>query len=232
MQATIAPRARVPGRIAILGAILGLHLVVFAWLGLTSVPQLSAPAAPSPFVIELQPRSPRADRSRSAPRPALASPPVPRDTLLRPNETASALPFQRLAPGMLPSPPSSPITTAPPPTVPDAAIARALRNSTLGCRLGGSGPADRDLCERVLAEAAARAGPIRGTGNPTRDARFAAEGAEQLARFEDKRKPLKPYSRAEPCPGSPNPSDDCALTIQGRIWSNRDGWFPDLPRPH
>lgn len=232
MQPTIAPGARVPGRIAILGGILGLHLVVFAWLGLTSVPQLSAPAAPSPFVIELQPRGPLAAGWPPAPRPAQASPHVPRDASLRPNETVSALPFQRLAPGMTPSPPSSPATTAPPPAVPDGAIARALRNSALGCRLGGSGPADRDRCERVLAEAAARAGPVRGTGNPTRDARFAAEGAEQLARFEDKRKPLKPYSRAEPCPGSPSPSDDCALTIQGRIWSNRDGWFPDLPRPH
>lgn len=231
MQPTIAPGARVPGRIAVLGGILALHLVVFAWLGLASVPRLSAPAAPSPFVIELQPRSPRAYGSRPTRDSAMAQPPVPRDAPLRPNDTVSALPFQRLAPGMTPSPPSSPAATAPP-AVPDAAIARALRNSALGCRLGGSGPADRDRCERVLAEAAARAGPVRGTGNPTRDARFAAEGAEQLARFEDKRKPLKPYSRAEPCPGSPNPSDDCALTIQGRIWSSQEGWFPDLPRPH
>ncbi|MDB5421005.1 MAG: hypothetical protein JWR59_952 [Brevundimonas sp.] len=232
MRPAIAMRAQVFGRLSILGAILGLHLVVFAWLGLTSVPRLSAPPDLSPFVIEFQPRSARADGSSPAPHLGPASSPVPRDARLRPHETAAAVPFQRLAPGLTPSPPLGPVGKAPPSTAPDAAIAHALRNSALGCRLGTSGLAEQDRCDRILAEAAARAAPIRGTGHAQRDARFAAQGAEQLARYEDKRKPLKPYSRAEPCPGSPRPSDDCAVTIQGRIWSSQDGWLPDLPRPH
>lgn len=222
-------RAPRPSRLVVLTAILALHLLVFGWLGLSSVPPLSAPEDPSPFVIELLPRSAPANADAAPIPTAPVLPPARPLVPFQPRSPALAAPAGRAAPGLAlsPAPPQAVIEPAP-----SAAVFGALRNSALGCRLGRSTSADQDRCDRALAEAAARAAPVRGTGDPGRDARFAAEGAEQLARYEDKRKPLKPYSRAEPCPGSPSPSDDCAFTLQGRIWSSRDGWLPDLPRPH
>lgn len=84
-------------------------------------------------------------------------------------------------------------------------------------------------CDQVFAEAAARSGTITGTSNPARDAQFAALGDQALADYDRRRAPLKPNSRATPCPESPNPGDPCAFTIKGRIWSSRDSWLPDLP---
>lgn len=228
-------------RIAILGGCVILHVGVLAVLGLTAIEQANpAPSDDQPlFVIELTPRLRLQGPDSRAPTPSSAEPesraltaaaavppspgsPVPTPPVPR----AQAEPVH--PPGALGLPGAAPLPVSPG----DAAIARSLRNGALGCRLGRSSPADQDRCDRATAEATDRAAPISGSGAPGRDARFAALGAEALARYEDKRKPLKPYSRAEPCPGSPRPSDDCALTLQGRIWSNRDGWLPDLPRPH
>ena len=214
-----------------------LHLGVLSWLGLAAIErQNNTPLDQTPFVIEMSPRlrlsapaSHAAEVNTALPTTGrMASGLAPAFATKRPDDDRPSQPQPRLT-QTLPEITTSG-ATGPAPPAGDAAIARALRNG-LGCRLGRSSPADQDRCDRVLAEAAARAGPIRGTGNPDRDARFAALGAEALARYGDKRKPLKPYSRAEPCPGSPNPGDDCAFSIQGRIWSNRDGWLPDLPRP-
>ena len=84
-------------------------------------------------------------------------------------------------------------------------------------------------CEQVFGETAASTPPIAGTGDPVRDARLAALGDQALADYERRRAPLKPNSRANPCPESPNPGDPCAFNLKGRIWSSRDGWLPDLP---
>ena len=100
-----------------------------------------------------------------------------------------------------------------------------------GCRLTPGRPASAEPlpCEQVLAETAASTPPIAGTGDPARDARLAALGNQALADYERRRAPLKPNSRANPCPESPNPGDPCAFSLKGRIWSSRDGWLPDLP---
>ena len=49
---------------------------------------------------------------------------------------------------------------------------------------------ERAICDERFAERAAAAAPIEGTGNPARDARFAAEGARALAEYEARRRPL------------------------------------------
>lgn len=84
-------------------------------------------------------------------------------------------------------------------------------------------------CDQIFAEAAARSGPIAGTGNPARDSQFAAIGDGALADYDRRRAPLNPNSRANPCPDGPSPGDPCAFAVKGRIWSSRDGWLPDLP---
>jgi hypothetical protein len=108
------------------------------------------------------------------------------------------------------------------------------RTSALACRsLSRTLTVEEQaICDDRFARAASGAGRVTGTGNAARDARFAAEGAAALQTYEQRRLGLKPNSRANPCPGSPNPSDPCAVSIQGRIWSDRDGWFPDLPGRH
>lgn len=108
------------------------------------------------------------------------------------------------------------------------------RTSTLACRnLARTLTLEEQaVCDERFIQAASGASRINGTGDPARDARFAAEGAAALARYEQRRLGLKPNSRANPCPEGPNPSDPCAFAIQGRIWSDREGWFPDLPGKH
>lgn len=71
--------------------------------------------------------------------------------------------------------------------------ARALRTSPAGCRSTAIlSPGERAICdERFNARAAEGATrPITGTGNAERDARFAREGARELQRYEQQRRPL------------------------------------------
>lgn len=207
------------------------HVAVLSLLGVNLAGRYDSAAVSGdiPLYLDIEPRPWLAgETARRAALPVAS----PAQGPARPDQRADdvAPPSARLSEE--PAPPSlapAPLQAAEP-TV--EAFARALRNSALGCRLGGLSPEEQERCDRRLAEAAGRAAPIQGTGQPDRDARFAAQGADALARYEDKRRNLKPYSRAEACPGSPNPSDPCAFAIQGRIWSSRDGWLPDLPRPH
>ncbi|MFN5082292.1 MAG: hypothetical protein ACK5DK_05670, partial [Brevundimonas sp.] len=71
-------------------------------------------------------------------------------------------------------------------------MARALRNSGVGCRLRRETltAAERAACDEAVGQAAARAAPITGSGDARRDARFAAEGAAALAQYEARRAPL------------------------------------------
>jgi len=71
-------------------------------------------------------------------------------------------------------------------------MARALRNSGVGCRLRRETltAAERAACDEAFGTAAARAAPITGSGDARRDARFAAEGARALAQYEARRAPL------------------------------------------
>ncbi len=86
----------------------------------------------------------------------------------------------------------------------NTALARSMRLSPSGCRAmaGRLSPEDQAVCDTRMASAAARAPTIVGTGNPERDAQLAAEGAAEIARYENRRAALKPNSRAAPCPGA------------------------------
>ncbi|MNH49760.1 hypothetical protein D3C73_13420 [compost metagenome] len=87
--------------------------------------------------------------------------------------------------------------------------ARALRTSPAGCpstrvlRPGEQAVCD-DRFNARAAEGAAR-GPITGSGNAERDARFAREGTREMQRYEAQRRPLSGGVGVMPpqdCPGS------------------------------
>lgn len=72
------------------------------------------------------------------------------------------------------------------------AIGRSLRTSPIGCdmRDGRMTAAEQQLCDERFNARAGVARPITGTDNPERDARFAREGAQALAQYERRRRPL------------------------------------------
>lgn len=72
------------------------------------------------------------------------------------------------------------------------AVGRSLRNSPIGCdmRDGRMSAAEQQLCDDRFNQRAGMARPLTGTDNPDRDAVFAREGAQALAQFERRRRPL------------------------------------------
>lgn len=91
----------------------------------------------------------------------------------------------------------------------DGRNARALRTSPAGCpstrilRPGEQAVCD-DRFNARAAEGAAR-GPISGSGNAERDARFSREGAREMQRYEAQRRPLSGgvgVAAPADCPGS------------------------------
>ncbi len=71
-------------------------------------------------------------------------------------------------------------------------IARSMRAAGVGCHPPSRQltPAEQADCDRRLAEAARSAPTARGSGDRERDARFAAQGARELAQYEARRAPL------------------------------------------
>jgi hypothetical protein len=215
-------------RAAVLIGSVVLHVAILAAIGL-ELARTGAPPIPTEDTVYLD-MAPRPRLAGETPR--LSSPSAVVTPEIRPGARHVAAPTDNaIAP---------PVSTEPgiveaQPDAPEAldqrqAIARALRNGALGCRLGRSEATEPDRCAGAFAEATAGARPIAGTGDSARDARMAADSAAALANYERRRAPLKPYSRAEPCPGGADLMGRCPpISIQGRIWSSRDGWLPDLP---
>ena len=191
-------RGRAPAVVA--GSLL-VHLAVLGLLGLRAV-RLDVPVAERVLLVELEPRpllsgealrSPRPAPAASDARPAAgaATPsPAPSDR----REAADArpdAPVPRLAapvPDALAPPADVDPWRVRPRTLGDR-IGQGLRTRGPGCAFRGElTAAERTICDE---QAAARVGPaISGTGDPGRDARFAAEGARALARYEARRRPL------------------------------------------
>lgn len=192
-------------RPAIVAVSLGLHLLVLGLIGLRSF-GLDAPAGPieRTIYVEIEPR-PLLPGEVARVRPPPARPEAPSQSLpdagaaaaqadpFRRPEDEDDQPAPRLAAPGAPAPPAD-VGTAPwrvrPETLGDR-VGRGLRTSPVGCaspRL--LTPAERAICEDHMAERAAAAAPIEGTGNPERDARFAREGARALAEYEARRRPL------------------------------------------
>ena len=116
--------------------------------------------------------------------------------------------------------------------------ARPTLRRGLNCGVPSLAPGtvpDQAVCDQRFGAAAARARPV-GEARLTaaearREVRFARDGAAALGAFEERERPLAPNARARGCPAGPSPREECEVSISGRIWSSRDGWFPDLPRP-
>jgi hypothetical protein len=70
-------------------------------------------------------------------------------------------------------------------------VGRGLRTRGPGCATPGLlSAAERAICDDRFGQRAAAAAPVAGTGNPERDARFAREGAQRLADYDRRRRPL------------------------------------------
>lgn len=147
----------------------------------TPAPAPTAAAAPSIPAPALPARRPAKDKDEDEAASGPPAPPIPR----------MAMP----APGGAPAPAASGVTDAWRfnPEGQAGRNARALRTSPAGCPSTGMlTPSERAICdERFNARAAEGAQrPITGTGNAERDARFAREGAREIQRYEQQRRPL------------------------------------------
>ena len=201
-----AERARKP---ALIAASVALHVAVLGYMALRNfeapaLPGLSTPVTVIP--VELVPRPLLKDEAPREPAPAAATetlapaasaaapvlvPPRGRDK--QDEDQTPAAPAGRVAaaaPDGTPAPPSGAWQVRRE-TLNDA-IARSLRQGVPGCRMMRDrlSAAEQVQCDSRFNEAAGRAAPLRGTGNPERDARFAAEGARELRRYEQRRRPL------------------------------------------
>ena len=104
----------------------------------------------------------------------------------------------------------------------------ALPGPVLTCRSNALSSSDRQECAERLAAGANAAARISGSGAPGRDAGFAAQGAEEMARYEAKRAPLGQPD--EPECTTMGPITDCGVSIKVKLFSSRDGVLPGLRR--
>ena len=77
------------------------------------------------------------------------------------------------------------------PGTPGDRMGRGLRTRGPGCASPDLlSAAERAVCDDRFGQRARVAPPVAGTGNPERDARFAGEGAQRLADYDRRRRPL------------------------------------------
>lgn len=187
---------------ALLAASVLLHVAVLGplslrWLGgpppvvVREQPVILLDIAPRPLLPDERPRPPAAAAvplpAPAAGRPVARRPEAPRVRLRPDDETDRALQGPEAPAGV-----AVPRDWTVQPEATGDRMARALRNSGVGCRLRRETltAAERAACDEAFGQAAARAAPITGSGDPRRDARFAAEGARALAQYEARRAPL------------------------------------------
>lgn len=186
---------------AMVAASVGLHGLVLGYLALTTVGVgIVSPDLPRIFIpLQLEPR-PLLPGERAR----VPTPPPPRTmTAARTAPAAATATRRKPEEDEAPPPPPVPRLALPAPGAPaidDAWQVRPrlpgaggnLRAGSLGCRLGRNRltPAEQAACDDRFGAAALGAAPITGSGNPARDAQFAAEGARALAAYERRRRPL------------------------------------------
>ncbi len=218
-----SPHRRAQGRrLALAGGSILIHgLLLAPLMYLTARPPVYvADTGPAPLYLEIEPRPLLPEERPRQPTLAASTPPPARTT-------GQAAPSMAPAPVQsLPTPPAPRMARPAPddasaasaqtidpwrvtPESQAAATARALRTSPAGCRSYDSlTRAEQALCDEQFNEraaAAAERGPITGTGNAGRDARFAREGARELRRYEAQRRPLSGgvgVLAPQDCPGS------------------------------
>ena len=233
---------------------IALHLLVLSPLALrlfgpAFVDRVALPDLP--IDIQMEPRPllpgearrtpvPPADRTRVAP-----GPPV-RATASTPS-TTGATSDETSAPGLGPSLPAPRTVAQTPPDAPAptgdgsawpavprdtdlaARIGASLGRGTGGCRnLSGATPEQRAACDQTFADV--EVGRVTRTDNPRRDAQFAALGNQALAEYESRRAPIKPHSRANPCPHTTDIMGRCPVQFMVPLWSSNDGFLPGLKR--
>lgn len=212
------------------------HAVVLGALGLRSVEITDAsPLQPPLLYLNIEPRPmlkdeaarirmPRADNRSAAP--------LQRDRTVSRNQDSSASPTRpnpRLAaPATDLQAPAATETDRAWTVRPEASSGPGLRSQRangLSCRSPQFlTPAERDICDDRFGQAAARAAPITGSGDPDTDARFAREGGERLAAYAARREALTPGRPV--CPETRSPIGDCGVEIKVDIWSSREGFLP------
>ncbi|WP_417232475.1 hypothetical protein [Brevundimonas sp.] len=184
---------------ALVATSVALHGLVLGYLALTAVGVggLDPVAIPRHFIpLQLEPRPLLPNERVRVPTPPRTAPPertaaatavTPAARRPEEDEARPAPPVPRLA---LPAPNAPPVDDLWRVRPGTAGTGPALRAGN--CRLppGRLTPAEQTACDTRFGAAALGAAPIRGTGNPQRDARFAAEGARALAAYERLRRPL------------------------------------------
>jgi hypothetical protein len=225
------------------------HILVLGGLAVTVLdePTRAMPVQPTVLYVKIEPRPLlENERPRPAPRPTRAQPveaAAPTDA--RRSVLGFRLPFRRdrkedETPSSTPDPSlPSPVPGAPAP--PSGAGAWQVRPETMADRVGrglrtrGVGCAspqllsreDRALCEDRFGDQSAEAAPVSGTGSPERDARFARQGARELAGYAERRE-TRASQRAE-CEKS-GPVADCGVEVSVGLFSSIHGFLPNQRR--
>lgn len=199
---TRATRWRTP---AILAGSLALHAVVMGVLGLRAVgltdwrpqePFVLVDITPRPLLTDERPR----ERRYAAP-PRQVEPDRPASSTLGPrslndDEDLPSPPRPRLPATGVPGPPAAEQGIDDAWRVPTSPtrrqVGRVLRGSMIGCdaRVGRLSPGEQAQCDEAFNRVASEAPPLTGSGDAARDARFAAQGARELAAYEGRRAPL------------------------------------------
>jgi hypothetical protein len=191
---------------AILAGSVALHAVVLGVLGLRSV-GLTDWRPPEPVVlIDITPRPLLPDEMPREPRYA-----APREEAIPERQASSAVADRRMGEeeedALSPPQPRTSASGAPGPSAADQGIddawrvptsptrrqvGRVLRGSMIGCDVmnGRLSPGEQAQCDEAFNRAAGEAPPLTGSGDAARDARFAAQGARELAAYEGRRAPL------------------------------------------
>lgn len=197
-------------RAAILLGSIAFHALILTPLALQVFEQAYAPALetapPPPIFLEMEARpllegetarEPTFARTLETAPAVSATSNAERGPRLDDEEDAPAPPSPRIAAGAPPGSPSAPADAwRVTPESMGAAVARSMRTGAGGCRImdGRLSPGEQALCDERFNEAAGRAGPLGprtlNASEARREAQFAREGAQALAQYEARRRPL------------------------------------------
>lgn len=86
-------------------------------------------------------------------------------------------------------------------------------------------------CDAVLWAGSTSSGEIALSAENQANRRLNAEGARAFAGYDERRRALRPNSRAEACPSGGGVIERCDVRVEARIWSSNDGFLPGLRRP-
>ncbi len=200
-------------RAAILAGSIALHAAILAPLAMglfTDDPSVFTDPFDTPIFVEMEPRpllqgetarEPEfaASEAREAvPTPGETIPSIAHDRLREKDDEDDQLtaPNPRIASPLVGVPPASSDPWQVRPESMAAAVGRSMRTGAGGCRImdGRLSAAEQQLCDERFNEAAGRAGPLGprtlNASEQRREAQFARDGAQAIAQYEARRRPL------------------------------------------